>query len=456
MEYGMLTLLPIVVVVVLALLTKRTLEPLIAGSVTAYIIISGWHFPTSWSEAFFNVASNREYQWVFMVCALFGSLIALLGASHGTLGFSKWLRKLCRGPKSTLLVTWIMGVLIFVDDYLIIMTVSTSMQRLSDHHKVPREALTYIIDSTGAPVCALLPFSTWAVFFAAMFYSEAGVPELGFGGPIETFIHIIPFIFYAIFAVIMVPLFCMGAVPKMGYMKRAYDRIKETGMTYSEASRELNLEEDEDDPADHVQASAMDFALPIGILIALSVFTGDIFLAVLAAIVTCFVLYIPRKKMSVTRFCDLAMHGFCNLVPTVAVIFFAFVMQEAMMDIDIANYVISSIRPIMSAPLFPAITFLLVAALNFSTGSVWGIPAIVAPIIMPLCFSIGANPLVTMGAIISGAVLGSHACFYSSATVLTSSCCKIQNMDHALSQLPYAALTAALSTISYLICGFVM
>ena len=456
MEYGMLTLLPIAVVVVLALLTKRTLEPLVAGSVTAYIIISGWHFPTAWADAFFNVASNREYQWVFMVCALFGSLIALLGASHGTMGFSKWLRKLCRGPKSTLLVTWIMGVLIFVDDYLIIMTVSTSMQRLSDHHKVPREALTYIIDSTGAPVCALLPFSTWAVFFAAMFYSEAGVPELGFGGPVETFIHTIPFIFYAIFAVIMVPLFCLGAVPKMGYMKRAYDRIKEGGMVYSEASRDLNLEEDEDDPADRVQASAMDFALPIGILIGLSVFTGDIFLAVLGAIVTCFVLYIPRKKMSLTRFCDLTMHGFCNLIPTVAVIFFAFVMQEAMMDIDIANYVISAIRPIMSAPLFPAITFLLVAALNFSTGSVWGIPAIVAPIIMPLCFSIGANPLVTMGAIISGAVLGSHACFYSSATVLTSSCCKIQNMDHALSQLPYAALTAALSTVSYLICGFVL
>ena len=456
MEYGIWTLLPIVVVVALALMTKRTLEPLIAGSLVAYIIVAGWQFPTAWADAFFNVASNREYQWVFMVCALFGSLIALLGASHGTMGFSKWLRKLCRGPKSTLLVTWIMGVLIFVDDYLIIMTVSTSMQRLSDHHKVPREALTYIIDSTGAPVCALLPFSTWAVFFAAMFYAEAGVPELGFGSPIATFIHIIPFIFYAIFAVVMVPLFCMGIAPKMGRMKIAYDRVKTTGMPYSEESRDLNLEEDEDDPADHVKASAMDFLVPIGILIGLSVFTGDIFIAVLGAIAACFLLYIPRKKMSLTRFCDLAMHGFCNLVPTVAVIFFAFVMQEAMMDIDIANYVISKILPIMSAPLVPAITFLLVAALNFSTGSVWGIPAIVAPIIMPLCFSIGANPLVTMGAIISGAVLGSHACFYSSATVLTSSCCKIQNMDHALSQLPYAALTAGLSAAAYLICGFVL
>ena len=456
MEYGLWTLLPIAVVVILALVTKRTLEPLIAGSVVAYVIVAGRHFPSAWADAFFKVASNREYQWVFMVCALFGSLIALLGASHGTMGFSKWLRKLCRGPKSTLFVTWLMGVLIFVDDYLIIMTVSTSMQRLSDHHKVPREALSYIIDSTGAPVCALLPFSTWAVFFAAMFYAEAGVPELGFGGPIETFIHVIPFIFYALFAVLMVPAFCLGIAPKVGKMKQAYKRVKTTGMVYSEDSRELNMEDEEADPADAVKASAMDFVLPIGILIGLSVFTGDIFLAVLGAIATCLILYIPRKKMSLTRFCDLAMHGFCNLIPTVAVIFFAFVMQEAMMDIDIANYVISHILPVMSAPLFPAITFLLVAALNFSTGSVWGIPAIVSPIIMPLCFSLGANPLVTMGAIISGAVLGSHACFYSSATVLTSSCCKIQNMDHALSQLPYAALTAALSTISYIICGFIL
>ena len=456
MEFGIWCLLPIVVVVALALATKRTLEPLIAGSLVAYIIVAGWHFPVAWSDAFFSVASNREYQWVFMVCALFGSLIALLGASHGTMGFSKWLRKLCKGPKSTLLVTWIMGVLIFVDDYLIIMTVSTSMQRLSDHHKVPREALTYIIDSTGAPVCALLPFSTWAVFFAAMFYAEAGVAELGYGSPIATFIHTIPFIFYALFAVLMVPLFCLGIAPKIGGMKKAYNRVKTTGMVYSEESRDLNLEEDEADPAELVRASAMDFVLPIGVLIALSVITGDIFLAVLGAIATCFVLYIPTRKMSLTRFCDLAMHGFCNLVPTVAVIFFAFVMQEAMMDIDIAGYVIHGILPIMSAPIFPAITFLLVAALNFSTGSVWGIPAIVSPIIMPLCFELGANPLVTMGAIISGAVLGSHACFYSSATVLTSSCCKIQNMDHALSQLPYAALTAILSTAAYLICGFVM
>ena len=456
MDYGILTLMPIVVVIILALLTKRTLEPLIAGTVVAYIIISGWSFPTAWMGAFFEVASNRDHQWVFMVCALFGSLIALLGASHGTLGFSKFLGRLCRGPKTTLLVTWIMGILIFVDDYLNIMTLSTSMRKLTDQQKIPREALSYVIDSTGAPVCALLPFSTWAIFFSGLFYAEDGIPALGYGSPIETFYHMIPFVFYAIFAVILVPLFSLGWLPKMGQMRKAYDRVWTTGQPYSAESQDLNLEDAEDGPAARISGNVLDFALPIGVLIVLAIWNGELFLAVLGAILTCMVLYIPRKKLSLAKFFDLVMHGFCNMIPTIAIIFFAFVMQEAMTDIGIAGYVINLVEPMMSAPVFPMMTFLLVAVLNFSTGSVWGIPAIVTPIILPLCFSIGANPLLTMGAIISGAVLGSHACFYSDATVLTSICCKMQNMDHALSQLPYAMLAAGCSAACYLGFGFMM
>ena len=454
MDYGILTLLPIAVVLVLALATRRTLEPLIAGTLTAYVILCGPHFAQGWMDAFFDVASNRDHQWVFMVCALFGSLIMLLGASLGTLGFSRRLEKLCRGPRSTLIVTWIMGILIFVDDYLNIMTLSTCMKKLTDKHKVPRETLSYIIDSTGAPVCALLPFSTWAIFFSGLFFAEQGVPELGYESPINTFVHIIPYTFYAIAAVILVPLFSLGLIPKLGRMKAAYDRVSATGKVYSPESSDLNLEEDEDAP--DMQGSLIDFLLPVGVLIALAIGTGELFLAVLAAIATCFVLYIPRKKLSLTRFCDLAMHGFCNMIPTIAIIYFAFVMQEAMTDIGMAEYVIGTVTPYMSAPVFPVVTFLLVAVLNFSTGSVWGIPAIVTPIILPLAFSIGADPMLTMGAIVSGAVLGSHACFYSDATVLTSSCCRMQNMDHALSQMPYALLAAAVSAGGYLIGGIVL
>ncbi len=455
MNYGLLTLLPVIVVIAVALLTKRTLEPLILGTLLTYIITDGFGFAQGWMDAFFRVASNRDHQWVFMVCLLFGSLITLLGASHGTLGFSKWLSKLCRGPKSTLLITWVMGILIFVDDYLNIMTLSTCMKRQTDRHKIPRETLSYVIDSTGAPVCAILPFSTWAIFFSGLFYAEAGVPELGYGSGIQTFYHIIPFIFYAIAAVVIVPLFVCGVIPKMGRMKKAYERVAKTGQVYSPESRLLNLEEEEEERPG-AGGNILDFVLPIGVLIVLAIAGGELFLAVVAAIAVCFALYIPRRKMTVTKFCDLAMHGFCNMVPTVAIIYFAFVMQEAMSDIGIANYVIEAVQPFMSPALFPALTFLVVAVLNFSTGSVWGIPAIVSPVILPLAFSIGANPLLVMGAMVSGATLGSHACFYSDATVLTSSCCKMENMDHALSQLPYALCAAGISTGAYLLCGFLM
>ena len=216
----------------------------------------------------------------------------------------------------------------------------------------------------------------------------------------------------------------------------------------------LNLEDEDDSPA--ITGCLWDFVLPIGTLIALTIVGGELFLALVAAIAVCFLLYIPRKKLSLTRFCDLAMHGFCNMIPTVAIIFFAFVMQEGMTEIGIAPFVINAVKSILSPAVFPAIAFLVVAALNFTTGSVWGITAVTVPILLPLAFSIGANPLLVMGAIVSGATLGSHACFYSDATVLTSSCCKMENMDHALSQLPYSLCAAGLSAAGYLVCGLLM
>ena len=199
------------------------------------------------------------------------------------------------------------------------------MRRLSDNHKIPREAQSYIIDSTGAPVCALLPFSTWAVFFAGLFYAEAGIPELGYGSAIDTFYHIIPFTFYAIAAVIIVPLFAYGLIPKWGRMRKAYQRVNETGQVYSPESRDLNLDEEDESP--DIKGNILDFVLPIGVLIALTIVTGELFLALIAAIAVCFLLYIPRQKMTAARFCDLAMHGFCNMIPTVAIIFFVFVMS---------------------------------------------------------------------------------------------------------------------------------
>lgn len=160
--------------------------------------------------------TTSGYLW-FVYCL--AASLPSWGPPHGTMGFSKILDKLCRGPKSTLIITWIMGILIFVDDYLNIMTLSICMKKETDKHRIPREALSYVIDSTGAPVCALLPFSTWAVFFSGLFFAEAGVPELGYGSGISTFYRVIPFVFYAIAAVVIVPLFALSVIPPMGKMR---------------------------------------------------------------------------------------------------------------------------------------------------------------------------------------------------------------------------------------------
>lgn len=343
------------VVIAVALKTRRTLEPLILGTVLAYVIVDGNSFISGWTDAFFTVASDRDHQWIFMVCALFGSLITLLGASYGSLGFSRLLRRFCRGPVTTQLITWVMGILIFVDDYLNIMTLSTSMKSQTDHLKIPRESLAYIIDSTGAPVCALLPFSTWAVFFSGLFYAESGIPELGYGGAMQTFYHIIPYTFYAIIAVILVPLFAMGLVPPLGKMRIAYARVRKTGAVYSPESASLNLEDDEDSP--NIKGCYWDFILPLLTLIILAITTEELFDAMLASIAVCFILYVPRKKMSAAKFCDLAMMGFCNMIPTIAIIFFAFVMQQAMSEIKIADYVINVVSPFMTPEFFPCFFF---------------------------------------------------------------------------------------------------
>ena len=456
MDYGALTLVPSFSVIFIALMTKRTLEALMVGTLATYVITDGAGFLNAWIEAFFSVATDRNNQWIFMVCALFGSLITLIGASRGTAGFSRHLEKICRGPRTTLLSTWVLGILIFVDDYLNIMTLSSCMRKLTDKFGQPRETLSYIIDSTGAPVCAILPFSTWAVFFAGLFFSQPAVESLGYGSGLQTFYHVISFAFYAIAAVFLVPLFIFGIVPRMGVMKAAYKRVAATGMTYSPASEKLNLEDENDTPNVSRNSNLLDFAVPIGSLIVLTIATGDLFLAVVAANIVCFFLYVPRGKIGFARFCDLAMHGFCNMVPTIAVIYFAFVMQRSMQDIGIANYVIHAVYPYVNGAIFPVAAFFIVAVLNFSTGSVWGIPAMVVPILIPLAANVDANLLLVMGAIVSGATLGSHACFYSDATVLTSSCCKMENMDHALSQLPYALLATGVAAAGYLACGMIM
>ncbi len=451
MNTGLIAIILILVVIIGAVVTKRCAEFIIGGTLIAALVMYRTDFLSQWCVMIQDVLA--ENVWIVLVCGLFGSLIALLQESKGAYGFSKFVSKFCKTEKRTLLTTFVMGILIFIDDYLNVLSIGACMKRVYDKRKLPRESLAYMLDATGAPVCVLLPFSTWAVFYASLFYEQSGVAELGYSTGIQAYIQAIPFAFYPIFTLIIVLLFSLGIFPKLGAMKKAYTRVAETGKLYSDASRKYNHEEYEGYEED---GNIWNFIIPMIFLVALTIITSDLFMAVVASILVSFILYVPRKIVKIDEFFNIVVRGFADMLPILFLLVIAFVLGKVTDEMGLTQFVIDIAQPFLSVSVFPAITFILVSILTFCTGSLWGMSAVVAPIVFPVGAAIGANPILIMAAIISGGAFGSHACFYTDATLLSASSAGIDNIEHAVSQLPYVIIASALSIVGYLICGFVM
>lgn len=460
MDFGILTLIPPVVIIIFALVTKRTFEALLIGAVIGFFMTDGIKGVLNATVyGFCDVAA--ENIWMIMVFGLLGAFSYLMTKSKGTYGFGVWVRKFAKGEKSTLIVGWILGIIVFIDDYLNILTVSTALRDTCDRYKTPREMLAYVIDSTGAPVCVLIPISTWAVFYASVLAEEPGMA--GFGTPLEMYVDSLPFIMYGWVAVIVVPLVVLGIIPKMFGMKKAYQRVADTGRVYSEQSDKYNkgitdfdkMLENEGVTAETAVGNVWNFLIPLGIVIFLTIFTGDIVIGLAAAIIVQFVMYLPQKLMSFTEYCEEFAGGFASMVPMMFITIGALTVKVSMDGIGLTDFVINAVLPYMDGATFPAITFVVVAALSFITGSNWGIPALTIPILIPLALQGGVDPLMVFGAIVSGGTFGSHCCFYSDATVLTSQASGIENLEHAFTQFPYALISAGLAVIGFLVCGFV-
>ena len=451
MNTGLIAIFIILFIIVGAISTKKCVEFLIAGSLLGAIVMYKGSFITQWCTLIQTALADNV--WIIVVCGLFGSLIALLQAAKGSLGFSKLVDKLCNTEKKTLLTTFVLGILIFVDDYLNVLSIGVCMKGVFDKKKIPRETLAYMLDSTAAPVCVLLPFSTWAAFYASLFFEQDCVTAAGFTSGMNAYTSAIPFCFYPIITLVIVLLFALGIMPKIGGMKKAYKRVEETGKVYSDASRKYNHEEYKGYEED---GNIWDFLIPMGVLVGVCIATSDVLVAVVLAILVCFLIYVPRKVVKFDEFFNTVAKGFADMIPVLILLVVAFAVQAITQEMGLADYIIEHMTPLLSAATFPVLTFILVAALGFTTGSFWGMCAVVTPIVFPLASALGANPVLVMGAIVSGGAFGSHACFYGDATVLASTGACIDNMEHTVSQLPYVLIASAITIVGYLICGFVM
>ncbi|WP_249199398.1 Na+/H+ antiporter NhaC family protein [Photobacterium sp. GJ3] len=434
-HYGVASLLPSTIVICLALITKRTLEPLIAGSLAGFLMISPASALQEFTGAALAVMQGPVMGWILLLTGLFGGLIALLHLSGGTLAFSEKLQKHIKTRRQALLVSWFLGLLIFIDDYLNALTVSAAMKKVTDKLRVSREMLAYVVDSTSAPVCLLVPFSTWVIYISGLLEANQ-VTEAGSG--IAYYFSLIPYVVYPWIAVFIIPFVAMGIIPPLGAMKKA------------EASLVIPEEETQPDLPD--QPKVMNFILPILILIGATwYFDIDALIGVGCALATCFVLYTAQGIASFSRLFDEMMSGLQTMLVPIGIVFSAFILQIVNEKLGLTSFMIDAVTPYMTARWLPVLTFIVLSVLTFSTGSFWGIYAVAFPIIVPLAVALDANLPLTLGALISAGAFGSHACFFGDSTVIAAKGCGITPVQHAITQLPYTLIAATVSAVLFIV-----
>ncbi|QEM83285.1 Na+/H+ antiporter NhaC family protein [Halomonas binhaiensis] len=444
-NYGVLSLIPTIVVLVMAIITRRTIESLLAGSLVGLLMISPSQVISQGSDILLNVLGNDTVTWIILVCGLFGSFIALLVRTGGVLSFGDAMTKRLTSRRQSLLATWFLGLVIFVDDYLNALTISASMKKITDRYGISREKLAYIVDSTAAPVCILVPFSTWAVFFAGLL-EDNQVTSNG----MSLYIASIPYMAYAWVAAAIVPLVAIGMFPDFGPMKTAEIRAR-NGQPVPDGGEEHALElQDNGGTTPHL----INFLLPIASLIfATWYFDIDILRGVMVALAVTLVLIASQRLLSFNDTFDTALEGFKAMIMPLGTLVAGFTLKEVNDVLGLTEVVIHAVEPLMTPGLLPAVVFVTMAFLAFATGSFWGLFAVAMPIVLPLAQSVDANMPLVVGALISASAFGSHACFYGDSTVLSAQGSGCSPMAHALTQLPYVLIAAALATGVFLFIG---
>ena len=448
-----LCLIPPLFIIVWAVVTKKTFSALIIGAALSYVLMYKDDFFKPFVDSLYSVLMDADTIWVILLTIFIGIFIELVTHSGGVDALTQYILKVATNQRRTLLSTFILGLSFFIGDVSNIGTVGAAMKKTSDKNRIPREALAYILDSTAAPVCIMVPVSSWGVFFAGIFMAEKSLDLTGTA--MSNYLHVIPFMFYSMAAILVVFLFSAGWLPKLGMMKTAYKRVESGGNVYSERSSYLNEGKRESDMEKPAAWKILLFVIPLVILVVWAI-KGMFMECAMIAIGICGVLYIPLRVMGFADYCRNCMNGFKNMISPVIIIVGAFMVRDALIAMELPEYISGAVESVLSPAIFPALTFVAVAMLSFTTGSNWGVPAVMVPIIVPIAISIGCNPFIILGAIACGGCFGSHACFYSDATVFTSAVCKIENMDHALSQLPYCILSAVITVIAYLAAGIMM
>lgn len=342
-NFGILSLIPAVSFLVLALLTKKCIASVFISATLGYVIYYKTDFFMPLMNSFLETANDPDNNYIVIICLLFGCLVQLLRESKGAIAVGNFARKYVKSEKQVLLLTWICGVIIFIDDYLSILVTANCVMTLADEHKTPREMLCYIINTTSAPVCLIIPISAWVVFFSGIFEQQPEAAVVG-NSAMDIYYHIMPYFFYPFLCVIFVPLVIMGIIPKMGGMKKAYKRVEETGKLWPDSSDVQNsgfetFEIDENDE-NAKKPRLWTFVVPMVVVIVVALWMDDILYGVVLGIVSCLVLYIPTRVMTFGKFCDACYKGLEDMLYIAVVLVTSLLYRQAIDILGLSDYLI--------------------------------------------------------------------------------------------------------------------
>lgn len=316
---GVLTLIPVVSFFVLAFLTKKCILSIMASGLLGYILYYKAGFFVPMMDAIQEAACDGDNNYIVIICLLFGCFVQLLRESKGAIAVGDLARKYVKSEKQVLLLTWLCGIIIFIDDYLSILVTANCVLTLSDEHKTPREMLCYIINTTSAPVCLIIPISAWVVFFSGVFGQQPEAAVVG-GSAMSIYYHIMPYFFYPFLCVLFVPLVILGIIPKMGGIKKAYKRVAETGKLWPDSSNAQNQGDEMGEVFGAAVSEASDnekevkphlwaFVVPMAVVIVATLILDDILYGVTIGIAVCFLLFLPTRIMTLSKFCDACYKG---------------------------------------------------------------------------------------------------------------------------------------------------
>ena len=462
-------LLPPIVAIALALITKEVYSSLFIGIVVGGLLYANFGFEGTIRHVFLDgivaSVSDTDNMGILIVLVILGAMVCLMNRAGGSAAFGRWAQTHIKSRVGAQLATIILGCLIFIDDYFNCLTVGSVMRPVTDKHRISRAKLSYLIDATAAPVCIIAPISSWAA-------AVAGFAEDGQG--LNLFIRAIPFNFYALLTILMMVGISLLKID-YGPMARYERNAMESGDLFSGKNPYDTMEVEEDVSHGRV----MDLVLPIVLLILCCVtgmlYSGGFFdgvgfveafsasdasvgllLGSAFALVFSLIYFGLRRSMSFSSMMSCIPEGFKAMVPAILILSFAWTLK-AMTDSLGAKYFVRDFVYSNASQVqmfLPAIVFLIGCLLAFATGTSWGTFGMLIPIVQSVFPMDNPLSVVCISACMAGAVCGDHCSPISDTTIMASAGAQCDHVNHVSTQLPYAITVAAVSFVSYVIAGF--